>query len=195
MPTIPCLRRATLERAFEALVITFHDRGIRYAIIGEIATIQHTRVRTTDLIDALMSVPQISMPGLFEALHQRGFTLDVMKCVRELRDDGLTAIRFGEVVVDLMRPVLPAYAHVLDRAVEAQILGQTVRVSSPEGLIVMKLLAMRPQDEADVQDLLSTFRSSLDLDYVRSELDAIAAPDDPRREKFESWVREHGQKT
>jgi hypothetical protein len=135
------------------------------------------------------------MPGLFEALHQRGFTLDVMKCVRELRDDGLTAIRFGEVVVDLMRPVLPAYAHVLDRAVEAQILGQTVRVSSPEGLIVMKLLAMRPQDEADVQDLLSTFRSSLDLDYVRSELDAIAAPDDPRREKFESWVREHGQKT
>jgi predicted nucleotidyltransferase len=179
---------ATLERAFEALVTTLHDLGVRYAIIGGVATIQHTRVRTTDDIDALVAVPQIAMPRLFETLQKRGFTVDVIRCINELRG-GLTTIRFGEVIVDLMRPVIPAYAHVLERAIETRILGQTVRISSPEGLIVMKLIAMRPQDEADVQDLLSTFAGSLDLDYVRSELDSIADANDPRRKKFERWVR------
>jgi hypothetical protein len=92
---------ATLELAFEALVRTFQDRGVRYAIIGGIATIQHTRVRTTDDIDALVSVPQIAMPGLFEALQKRGFSLDVAKSIHELRA-GMTTIRFAEVLVDLM---------------------------------------------------------------------------------------------
>jgi hypothetical protein len=53
----------------------------------------------------------------------------------------------------------------------------------------MKLIAMRPQDQADIQDLLSTYGKRLDLDYVRSELAAIADPSDPRREEFEAWVR------
>ena len=58
----------TLRQAFELLVATFNERGIRYAIIGGLATIQHARVRTTDDIDALLAIPQIAMPGLFESL-------------------------------------------------------------------------------------------------------------------------------
>ena len=52
----------TLERAFRTLVRVLDARRAPYAIIGGIATIQHTRLRTTDDIDALLSVPQIGMP-------------------------------------------------------------------------------------------------------------------------------------
>ncbi|MEO6437372.1 MAG: hypothetical protein ABIP55_16635 [Tepidisphaeraceae bacterium] len=135
----------TLRRAFEALVATLNERGIRYAIIGGLALIQHTRVRTTDDINAPLTVPQIAMPGLFEALRDRGFTVDLEKNIRELRDEGFTTVRFADVIVDLMRPLIPAYAHVLDRAVNMQILGQSVRISSE--------------------------------------------PNDPRRARFEAWVR------
>ena len=158
---------ASLVRAFEALVAMLHERGVSYAIIGGLAAIQYTRVRTTDDIDALLSLPQIAMPGFFEALAGRGFTVDVMRNVRELRDDGLTTVRFGDVVVDLMRPVIPAFTHVLDRARTAEVLGRVVRISSPEGLIVMKLIAMRPQDEADIRDLLSAQAGQVDVDFVR----------------------------
>src|SRR5689334_10703587 len=58
-----------LNQAFEALIATLNERRVRYAIIGGIAILQHTRVRTTDDIDALLTVPQIAMPGLFEALQ------------------------------------------------------------------------------------------------------------------------------
>lgn len=178
-----------LSRAFDALVSTLHDRGIRYAIIGGIATIQHTRVRATDDIDALLVVPQLAMPGLFEALRDRGFDVDVMKNVRELRDEGLTTVQYEGVLVDLLRPILPAYAHVLDRAIQAQILGRTVPISSAEGLIVMKLISMRPQDETDVRELLTAYAQKLDLEFIRTELAAIWGPSEPRRAKFESWVR------
>ena len=180
----------TLEQAFEALVATLNDRGIRYAIIGGIALIQHTRVRTTDDIDALLAVPQIQMAPLFEALAARGFALDVERATREFRDGGMVSLRYGDVIVDLLRPVIPAYSHVLDRAVETQILGHRVRIGSAEGLIVTKLMAMRPQDESDVRDLLAAYAGRLDLDFVRAELDSFSATNDPRRAKFEAWVSE-----
>ncbi len=181
---------ATLRQAFERLVTTFHDRRVTYAIIGGIAIIQHARVRATDDIDALVSIPQIGMPAFFEGLRSRGFTLDVNTAVRELRDEGMTSVRFGDVVVDLLRPVLPAYARVLDRAVNMLVFDRTVRISSAEGLILMKVIAMRPQDELDVRDLLAAYGGeSLDLEFVRRELDALGGdPSDPRRAKFESWV-------
>jgi hypothetical protein len=178
----------TLHRAFSALVDVLNRHKVRYAIIGGLAMIQHTRVRTTDDIDALLTLPQIAMPAFFESLGASGFDVELVRNIRELRDHGLTTIQFRGIVVDLMRPALPAYAHVLDRAIDAQILGHSVRVSAAEGLIVMKLIAGRPIDEADIYDLLSAYGGSLDLQYVRSELDSIMDADDPRRVKFESWV-------
>jgi predicted nucleotidyltransferase len=178
----------TLHRAFNALVDVFNERQVRYAIIGGLAMIQHTRIRTTDDIDALLTLPQIAMPAFFESLKARGFDVEFTKNIRELRDHGLTTIQFEDVIVDLMRPALPVYAHVLDRAVDSRILGHTVRVSAAEGLIVMKLIACRAIDEADIQDLLAAYGGSLDLQYVRAELDSIMELTDPRRVKFESWV-------
>jgi hypothetical protein len=84
--------------------------------------------------------------------------------------------------------MLPVYGHVLDRAVDSSILGHNVRVSTAEGLIVMKLIAGRPLDESDVRDLLASYAGRIDLTYVRAELDSVMPEDDPRREKFESWV-------
>jgi len=37
-----------LQQAFEALVTILNERQIRYAIIGGLAVLQHTRARTTD---------------------------------------------------------------------------------------------------------------------------------------------------
>jgi predicted nucleotidyltransferase len=179
----------TLQEAFKALALTLNERGVRYAIIGGIALLQHTRVRTTEDIDALIAVPQLSMPGFFEALIARGFTVDLERNIRELRDAGITTIRYGDVLVDLLRPVLPAYQHALDRAQSADILGHRVRISSAEGLIVMKLMAMRPQDQSDIQDLLTAYAGQLDIAFIRREMETFTLPDDPRRIQFEDWVR------
>ena len=178
-----------LRQAFEALVTTLNERGIRYAIIGGLAVIQHARVRTTDDIDVLLTIPQVAVPAFFEALKNRGFRIDLLKNIQEFCEDGLTTIEYADVMVDLMQPVLPAYAHVLDRVIYADILGHRVRISSAEGLVVMKLISMRGQDESDVQDLLTAYGDSLDLDFIRAELETLTNPGDSRRAKFEEWVK------
>lgn len=180
---------STLRQAFEALVTTLNDRRIRYAIIGGLAMIQHVRVRTTDDIDVLLTIPELELSGTFESLNARGFEIELLRSIREFRDEGLTSFRYGNVIVDLLRPVIPAFAHVLDHAIETEILGHSVRVVSPEGLVIMKLTAMRSHDEADIQDILSAYHGALDLGYIRTELDSFTTPNDPRRAKFDAWVR------
>lgn len=182
----------TLKTALQRLVATLDDRSIRYAVIGGIATIQHARVRTTNDVDVIISVPQIGTPGLFEALQAAGFTVDVQANTLELRDDGLTTIRFDDVLVDLMRPVLPIYAHALDRAIPADLSGQFVRISSAECLIVTKLVAFPPQDQADIKDLLAAYGDQLDFAFIATEFASVFEPDDPRWQAFEMWRKENG---
>jgi hypothetical protein len=172
------------------LISTLHERGIRYAIVGGIALIQHTRVRTTDDIDVLLAVPQVELPGFFDALRQRGFALETERSIREICDSGVTLVRLGSVIVDLMRPVIPAFGRVLDRAVDAEVLGQHIRIASAEGLIVMKLAAMRPQDQMDIQDLFAAYGGGLDLMFIRHELATFTPAEDPRREQLERWIRD-----
>ena len=160
----------TLKQALRSLVDTLDARSVRYAIIGGIATIQHGRVRTTADIDVLLTVPHVAMAAFFNSLRDVGFVVDVARNIIELRDEGLTTVRFGDVLVDMMRPVLPVYSHVLERAIPTEILGQMVRIGAVEGLIVMKLIAFRPQDEADIKDLLAASGRELDIAYVRGNL-------------------------
>src|SRR5205823_5137656 len=82
--------RRTLPTTLEALVSVLNERDIRYAIIGAIAVAYHGRARSTDDIDALLAVPQIAMPGLFEALRERGFDVDLPRNIHEFRDGGMT---------------------------------------------------------------------------------------------------------
>lgn len=179
----------TLHRAFEALIGALNESKVRYAIIGGLAVIQHARVRTTDDIDVLLGASQIELVRLFETLAERGFEIDLSRSVREFRDDGVTLVRFQGAIVDLLRPVIPAYVHVLDRTIITNVLGLPVQTGSAEGLIVTKLIAMRPQDEADIQEILASYGNQLNLAYIRDELDTFTQPDDPRRAKFEDWVR------
>jgi hypothetical protein len=180
----------TIRKAFDTLAMTLRELGVRHAFIGGIAVMQHTRVRTTDDIDVLVVVPKVALPGLLERLGERGFSIELQRNIREFLDDGLATIRFADVIVDLLRPVIPAMAHVVERAVTAEVLGQPVPVSAAEGLVVMKLMSMRPQDEADIRELLAAYGPDLDLDYIRAELGTFTQSDDLRRAKFESWVRE-----
>ena len=54
----------------------------------------------------------------------------------------------------------------------------------------MKLIAFRPQDEADIKDLLAAIRGHIDMNYVRPEFATVADESDPRWGKLEAWLDE-----
>lgn len=180
----------TLLRAFQALIQTLNERRVDYAIIGGLAVIHHGRIRTTEDIDVLLALPQIAMAGFFEALQRRGFEVDVAIAIRDFLDAGAAIARFEHVIVDLVRPVLPMYGRAITSSVESMLAGVTVRVCAPEGLIAMKVIADRPQDQMDVRELMLAYGGRLDFEFIRREIRSVVGADDPRCERFEQFVRD-----
>ena len=76
----------------------------------------------------------------------------------------------------------------LDRATDEPWLHRQIRIASAEGLILLKLLAFRPQDQVDIENIVLANRKTLDLDWIRTEWQTVASLDDPRMKRLLEWA-------
>lgn len=190
MPSTPEPLAGDLVTAVERLGEAFDTRGIRYALLGGLATILRGRPRFTQDVDVLLDVPQVALPGLLDDLVARGFSLDPPSVIREFVQEHMTAFHFGVVRIDWLKPVLPLYAHALAAATSLPWTeGHVLRVLSPEGLIVTKMVAFRPQDQEDIRTILAANRQDIDGDLIRREWGAVAEGEDERTRWLESVLR------
>lgn len=181
MTAVPDPLAGDLLAAVESLVEAFDARGVRYALIGGLATILRGRPRFTQDIDVLLDVPQLGLPGLLDDLLARGFSLDRDTVIRELIQHHMTAFRYGVVRIDWLKPILPLYAHALDAATSLPWTeGHALRVLAPEGLIVTKMVAFRPQDQEDIRTLLAANHAEIDTELIRREWAAVALGEEER---------------
>ena len=159
-----------LIRAVEQLAAAFAERSVRYAMIGGLAATLRGRPRFTEDADFLLEIPEIQLPILLNDLTERGFALDATTVIRQFVREHLTAFRFGTVKIDWLKPLLPLYSRALVDASEVTWTeGTTVRVATAEGLILTKMVAFRPQDQADIVTLLAANRDGIDLGHIRNE--------------------------
>lgn len=187
MPSDPEPLAGDLITAVERLGAAFDARGIRYALLGGLATMLRGRPRFTQDVDVLLDVPQVALPGLLDDLLARGFSLDPQTVIREFVQHHMTAFRFGVVRIDWLKPVLPLYAHALAAATSLPWTeGHALRVLAPEGLIVTKMVAFRPQDQEDIRTLLAANRETIDVDLIRREWAAVSAGEDDRTRWLEA---------
>lgn len=190
MPSSPEPLAGDLITAVERLSEAFDARGIRYALLGGLATMLRGRPRFTQDVDVLLDVPQIALPGLLDELIVRGFTLDPPTVIREFVQEHMTAFRFGVVRIDWLKPVLPIYAHALAAATSLPWTeGHDLRVLAPEGLIITKMVAFRPQDQEDIRTLLTANRETIDVELVRREWAAVSAGEDDRTRWLEKELQ------
>lgn len=183
-----------LIRAVELLGEIFESRGVRYALLGGLATMLRGRPRFTQDVDVLLDVPQIALPGLLDALVDRGFSLDRDTVIRQFVQESMTSFRFGVVRIDWLKPVLPLYAHALAAATSLPWTdGHILRVLTPEGLIVTKLVSFRPQDQEDIRTLLAANRDEIDLDGIRREWAAVSVGEEARSAWLDSEIAALGR--
>jgi predicted nucleotidyltransferase len=181
------------DSLIDALSILSHElnrRSIRYALIGGIAAGVRGRPRFTDDIDLLLTVPQLQLPGLLESLLARGFSFDLLETIREFTQHHLVVMHFADVRVDWMKPPIPAYQHVLESATAEQWRGHELRIATAEGLILLKLVAGRTQDWADIESLLVANQGRLDIAWIEKEWCILADTQDPRWQRFVDVMHE-----
>jgi predicted nucleotidyltransferase len=145
----------------EAGEILEHE-GVRYVLIGGIASSVHGRPRSTDDVDFL--VDPVDARRALAALGDAGFETEetnphwIYKAFR----DGLTVdIMFnvhGDIYVD---------DEMLEHAAESMFAGRSVRVAAPEDVIVIKALAHDEPSSRHWHDALAIIAAQpLDWDYV-----------------------------
>lgn len=153
--------------------------GSPYALIGALAAAQHGVIRATEDVDFLVGIPALRLPGVLDKLHRSGCRIDQARVIREWGTEHLTQFDYRGVPIDWLEPVVPLFQVVLDRAASRSVLGHRVRVADAEGTILMKLVAFRPADRADVEALASACQG-VDWTFVRSQLESVFEPDDER---------------
>ncbi|GBD14101.1 hypothetical protein HRbin24_02151 [bacterium HR24] len=144
------------------------EAGFRYAVTGGQALLVHSRPRVTLDVDITVACPLEDLARLVEALAAAG--------ISPLPDDPLAFARRHYVIpcldsttglrVDVTIGLTPYETEALARAVTVPVMGYPVRYLAPEDLLVHKLVAWRPQDRVDAQELLRA-QPHMDLTYVR----------------------------
>lgn len=161
------------EAALLDMASFLDEQQLPYMIIGGFANLHWGVERFTRDIDITAEVVDDALPGLIESLQQafqitRG-DLEFAKRNRLVR----LRTRTG-VDVDLILAALPYESAAIRRAHAIPVGKRTVRICSPEDLIIHKLASERTQDLADVEGVVTRQAGRLDLDYLRPRVRELA---------------------
>lgn len=162
-------------RLIRALAALSEVSGVRIALVGGAARNVWAHPRATLDLDAIAGT---DVPGpLIEAAARAGLVA-IEDEVAALRSADMTRLRLpdhprGAVRIDLLLSRHPYFERVLARARAAEVAGVTLRVACAEDVIVLKLLADRAQDRADVEAIVAAQGDRLDRDLLLREAGAL----------------------
>lgn len=163
--------RRDLNETFHQVVEALAEAGLPHAFIGALPVLAWGRVRATTDID-LVVVAANGWARLVDALGRReiAFTKQIGPAERtdELADVGVFHTQGDPSIrVDVFVAKTDFENAVVATARNAQVLGLTVRLASPEASIVYKLLAQRRRDLDDVDSIFEARRAAGDpLDWT-----------------------------
>ena len=172
---------AALARASEDL-----DRAsIPYMLIGGLALSAWGLPRATLDIDLTLWVAAEDLDNVCAQLASR-YVSRTASPVAFVRKNRVLPVETADGVrIDFIFAAFPFERRMLGRAVSRHVGDATVRVATPEDLILLKLPSDRPKDREDMLLILNRFGRVLDWDYLLPLADQLAeAVDQPRLAAF-----------
>ena len=164
----------SLIAALRDFVGIFDRLALPYAVMGGLAVRVYGIPRPTQDVDFTVAVARERLGEVYQAAMSLGYTVAEPYLAGWVdRVAGMPVVKLrryiGErgVDVDLFLAECRFQQEMLARRRTALIDGVTVSMVSPEDLVLLKLLAGRPRDIADITDVLFT-QGRLDEVYLRS---------------------------
>ena len=161
-PLVPLLE------ALRDLVAWFRAARVHGVVIGGVAASFLGRPRVTRDVDALISLDEGRWKMFLTAGAQFGFVPrrpDALRFAREVRVL-LVHHEPSGIDTDIVLSSLPFEEETVARAVPVNVGGITIPLPTPEDLVILKAVAHRPRDLADIESILDA-HPKLDLRRVR----------------------------
>ena len=161
----------TLARAIPEMAAALSLHGFRHALIGGVAVGVWVEPRATKDIDFVVGAKLGDVEAVLHAARNAGFSVDAEE-VERLKHSYMTRVWASDAegepfMIDLLLDEHPFYGSLLARGRQQLVDGKTVSIASVEDLVLMKVLAARPRDIADVSHLIETHGPTLDREYLQ----------------------------
>lgn len=163
----------SLNDALREIARLFESMGVRYAVMGGIAVRIHAIPRPTFDVDFTVALARDRLAEFFERASSAGYAVPESyphRRVDTVAGMSLVKLRMFQesrgVDIDIFLAESPFQETLLGRRRHEEIEGDSICFVSPEDLVLLKLLAGRPRDLIDIQDVLFT-QGNLDEAYLR----------------------------
>ena len=185
-----------LADALRALTESLDELGSPSAIIGGVAVIANGVPRATVDVDATVSAQAVEPERLAAVLARHEIVPRIENAVEFARSRHvfLAEHRPSRVAVDVSLAWLPFEEEAMAAAATCDFAGVRIRVPRPEDLVIYKMVAARPRDLDDVENLLLVHGRTMNLRRVRAIVADFAATleDAERPAILERLLREAG---
>ncbi len=180
-----------VEQALLNIIDVLDSEGIPYAVMGGLAVRVYSIPRATQDVDLTIQIKRDKLDHLRDALYEQGCSIPpvydsgwldkvpgmpLFKVKRHIQEHSID--------IDIFVAESPFQVEMLRRRQPLEISGRKVFLVSPEDLLLLKLVAGRPRDKIDVQDMLFTL-GELDNDYLSAwakELGVVKQLEDALRD-------------
>ncbi len=172
-----------------AKVVDAHKH--RAAVIGGMAVIARGLQRLTRDIDIAIAGEDVSSAALADELQRYGIEPRISDAVAFAEESQVLLMRHeaSGVDIDVSRAWLPFEIEALAAADYQTFGGVHIVIAQPEDLIIFKAVAWRPQDQQDVERLLSLYGERVDLDRIRRHIRELGeAIEEDRLSGFDSML-------
>lgn len=149
--------------------------GVRYAVIGAVAVAARGAPRSTFDLDLLTTDGRVLQASVWQPLRDHGIPVVIR---RGDADDPLAGvIQIGEGLdrIDLVVGKSKWEQAIVDRAETVEIDGAPMRLPSASDLILLKLAAGGPIDQADIHSLLEIGPRGALIEAVNAAIGSLPA--------------------
>lgn len=155
-----------LRAGLRDLVAWLQSSRTPCVVIGGVAAAVLGRPRVTADIDAVVLIEEARWPDFLEAGTAFGFVPRRPDCLEFAARTRVLLVRHApsSVDVDISLGALPFEREMIARACWRDVAGVLVPLPAPEDLVVMKAVAGRARDLADIEDIVA---NNPDLDRSR----------------------------
>lgn len=167
-------RRSPFARLFADLAKALSELGVDWYLFGAQAALLYGATRVTADVDVTVRLGACTLQELTASLSRNGFELrkTAPGFVETTRVLPLLHVS-SQIPADVVLAGPGLEDAFMERSLERKVGGVTLFVATPEDLIVMKVLAGREKDLADVREVLAAHPVNLAL--VRDTLALLEA--------------------
>lgn len=172
-----------VEAVFHDFVQLFEGLNLPYAVMGGLAVRAHGIPRPTYDVDLTILVDREELSTVLAEIRQLGY--DVPEQYDKGWVDNVSGLPFikaatflegRSLVADIFLAETDFLRSLISRRIRDSVNGFEAWLVTPEDLILLKLIANRPRDLADIADVI-TMQLRLDEEYLREWADVLQVRD------------------